>query len=86
MTNPGLEGEKESHTALVVNSTQKEDSEMYSQLPDYDVFQWYYMEIDAAVSQIAQKVYANFHKPSWQTSKRHSLMAKIAKKLLRGAK
>ena len=32
---------------------------------------------------ISQKIYANFHKPTWETSKRRLFTAKIAKKIFR---
>ena len=39
--------------------------------------------VDSVLGQIAQEIYANFHKPSWQTSKRHLFMEEIPKKLRR---
>ena len=44
---------------------------MYIRLPDYGEFQWYYLGVESVVGQIDQKIYANFHKPSWRTLKRH---------------
>ena len=59
---------------------------MYSLLPDYGDCQWYGLGIDAVLSQFAQKIYANFHKPSWQNSNRHLFMVEMPKKLLRWLK
>ena len=71
---------------MVENFKQKADLEMYSQLPDYDDFQGYDLGIETILSQIAQKIYANFHKPSWQTLSHHLCMAKIPKMLFRDRK
>ena len=60
--------------------------ETYSHLPGYREFQRYGLGIDAVLSQIAQKIYANSHKPSWQTLKRHLFTVGIPKKLFRGIK
>ena len=65
------------------NFNQKEDLEMYSQLPDYANSQCYDMGIETTLSQISQKVYANRHKPSWETLKHRLFMAQIAKMLFR---
>ena len=42
---------------------------MHSQLPDYDDFQGYDMGAETVLSQIAQKIYAKYHKPSRRTLK-----------------
>ena len=55
---------------------------MYSQLPDYDDFQGYDLGIDTILSQIDQKIYSNFHQPSWRISKRHLFMAEMPKNFL----
>ena len=44
---------------------QKEDSEMYGQLPDCDELKWCDMGIDTYLSRIAEKIDSNFRKPSW---------------------
>ena len=84
MLKSGLGGEKESHTILVGNSKQQEDLEMYGQLLDYDEFQGYDLWVHTEFVQVAEKIYADFRMPSWQTLKRHFLTAEIQKKLLRG--
>ena len=56
---------------------------MYSQLPDYDDLQCYDLGVEAILRQIDQKIYANFHKPSWRTLKHHLFMAGIPKKIFR---
>ena len=66
-----LEGPKQARAVLVGGFKQKADLEMYSQLPDYDEFQGYDQGVESVLGQIAQEIYANFHKPSWQTLKRH---------------
>ena len=62
----GLEGEKEEHTIPVGDIKRQGDLEMFGQLPDYDEFQGYGMWIDTDLSRIDEKMYANFHKPSWK--------------------
>ena len=86
MRKSGLEGKKESRAVFVGNAKHREDLEMYSQLPYYDEFQGHDTGIETVLSQIAQKIYANFHKPSWGTLKRHLLMTEIPKKLFRALK
>ena len=60
-------GEKEARTSSVGNFKQKEDLEMYGQLPDYEEFQVYGLGIGTDLSRIDDKIYANFHNPSRQT-------------------
>ena len=59
---------------------------MYSQLPDYGELQGYDLGVESALCQIAQKVYPSYRNPSWETLKRHLVMAKIPKKLFRELK
>ena len=59
---------------------------MYMQLPDYDDFQGYDLGVGGILSQIAHNIYANSHKPSWQTLKHHLLVAKIPKKIFKDPK
>ena len=73
MLKSGLEGEKGPRTISVGNFIQQEDLEMYGQLPYYAEVQLYDPGIDTDLSQIAEKIYADFHKSSWRTAKRHFL-------------
>ena len=73
MIKPGSEGEKEAHTIAVGNFKQKGDLGMYGKLADYGEFQGYDLGIDTDLSQIGEKIYANFHKPSWKAAKHHLL-------------
>ena len=86
MPKSGLEGEKEARTISVGNFRQQEDLKMYGKVPDYGESHGYDLGIDSELSQIAKKIYANFHKPSWPTLKRHLFMAEIPKKLFRHRK
>ena len=73
MLKSGLEGEKEPRTISVGDFKQKEDLERYGELTYYDEFRRYDMGIATDLSQIAEKIYADFHKSSWRTAKRHFL-------------
>ena len=64
MIKSGLRGEKEARIIPVVDFKQREDLQMYGQLPDYEEFQRYYLGIYSEVSQIDAKIYADFHNPS----------------------
>ena len=59
---------------------------MYSQLPDYDDFRGYDLGIDEQLERAATLIFANFHKPSWQTLKHHLFTAKAPRKLFRKIK
>ena len=59
---------------------------MYIRLPDYDDFQCYDLGVGGVLSQIAHKIYANFHKPSWRTLKHHLFMAENTKNLCKRPK
>ena len=52
---------------------------MYIQLPNYDDFQCYDLGAGGILGQIAHKMYADFHKPSWKTLQHHLFMAEIHK-------
>ena len=62
------------------------DVKLYSQSPDYDDFRGYNLGIDEQLGEIAKRIFVNFHKPSWQTLKRHLFVSKIPQKLLRKLK
>ena len=64
----------------------QEDLKTYSQLPYYDDLQGYDLGVGGILSQIAHKIYANSHNPSWKTLKHHLFMAKIPKKRFRDLK
>ena len=74
-------GEKEAHAILVGNFKPQDDLKMYGQLPDYDEFHGYDLEIDSELSQIAGNIYANSRIQSWETSKRHLFLVGIPKQL-----
>ena len=78
-----LGGDKEARTISVGNFKQQEGPKTYGQLPDYDEFHGYDLGIDTDLSQINEKIYANFHMPSRQTLKRNLLMLGVAKNLFR---
>ena len=59
---------------------------MYTQLPDYDDCQGYDRGVCGNLSQVDRGIYANFHKPSWQTWKHHLLTAKNRKESFRELK
>ena len=59
---------------------------MYIKLPDYDESKCYDLGRGNTVNQVARKIYANFHKPSWQTLKHHSFSAKVPKRFVREIK
>ena len=56
---------------------------MYRRLPDYDEYNGYGRSIDSEFSQIAEQIYAELHKPSWQPLWLHLLPVGIPKKLFR---
>ena len=72
---------KRARVVLVNDFKRHGDLKMYSQLPDYDGFQCYDLGVGGILSQVAHKIYANFHKPSCQTLKHHLFTAEIHKKL-----
>ena len=65
---------------------QQEDLKTYSHLPDYDDFQGRDLGVESFLSKIAQKIYADFRKPSWRTLKHHLFAVEIPKKFLRDIK
>ena len=72
-------GEDKEVDAILRNEfPHQEDVKLHSQLPDYDDFRGYDMGIDEQ-SEVAKRIFANFHKPSWQTSKRHLFVSKYRK-------
>ena len=71
MMSASLENENGARMVVVNGFKPQEDLKMYSQLPDYDDFQGYDLGVGVILREIAHKIYANFHKPSWQTSKHH---------------
>ena len=81
MLRSSLENENEARIVPANDFKQKEDLKMYIQLPYYDDFQGYDLGVDGILGRIAHQIYANFHKPSWQTLKHRSIMEKIPKEL-----
>ena len=77
---------KEAHLAVLGDYEKQEDVKLYVQLPDYDGSQRYDMGKDDNLRQVALRIYANSHKPSWRTSKHHLCAAKITKKLFKQIK
>ena len=86
MAMSSLENEKKRISAVSEKFKQKEDVEMYIQLPDYGDFQGYDLGPGDTLNQVGRKIYANFRKPSWQTLKHHLFSAKVTKKLFREIK
>ena len=62
---------KMAHLVLLGDINHQEGPGMYSQLPDYDNSQGYYLGMGGILSQIGRANYANFRKPSWGTLKHH---------------
>ena len=63
--------------------SQQEDVKLYSQLPDYDDFWGYDLGIGEKLERAATLIFANYHIPSWETSKHHLVTAKASRKLFR---
>ena len=83
---PSLGNTKEAHLSDWCNFEQQEDVKLYGQLPDYDDSQCYDLGKEDLLLQVVRRIYANSHKPSWGTLKRHLFSAGIPKKLLREIK
>ena len=83
MLRSSLENENEARVVSANDFTQQEDFKMYIRFPDYGDFQCYDLGVGGILSQFVHEIYANFHKPSWQTLKYHLFVAKIPKKLSR---
>ena len=81
-----LEESNEVNAVLRSEFSQQEDVKLYSQLPDYDEFRGYDLGIDEQLELAATLIFANFHKPSWQTLKHHLFTAKVPQKLFRKIK
>ena len=79
MSRASLKGGNEARVVSANDSKQREDLKMYSQLPDYDDFQGYDLWKEDISRQVVQRIYANFHKPSWRTLKRHLFSAGFRK-------
>ena len=77
----GLENENESHMVSVIGFKHHGGLKMRIQLPDYDDFRRCDLGAGGNLSQIAHKIDANIHKPSWGILKHRMFMAEIAKKI-----
>ena len=77
---------KGAHLAVLDNSKQRGDVKLYIQLPYYGDFQGYDLGQEDILRQVAQRIYANSHKPSWRTLKHHMFPVGIPKKLFREIK
>ena len=86
MLRSSLGNTKESHLVVLGNFKHQEGVKLYGQLPDYDDFQGYDLGQGAILHQVAQRIYANFHQPSWQTLKSHLFSVNAPKKIFRGLK
>ena len=64
MLRSNLEESNEANAVLRSEFSQQEDVKLYSQLPDYDDFRGYYLDIDDQLEEIANRIFANSHKPS----------------------
>ena len=71
MSKSCLRNTKESHLSDSGNSKQKEDVKLHRRLPDYDDSQCYYSGKEDILRQVAHRIYANPHMPSWPTLKHH---------------
>ena len=81
MSNSSLENTKGVHLEVLDNSKHQEDVKLYAQLPDYDNSQGYALGKECILLQVAQRIYANFHKPSWRPLKHHLFSVGRPKKL-----
>ena len=86
MSGPSLENTTEAHLAVLGNFRQQEDVKLYGHLPGYGDFQRYDLGQADILHQVAQRMYANFHKPSWGTLKHHLFSVNAPKKIFRGLK
>ena len=84
MIRSNLEESNEANAVLRSEFPQQEDAILYSQLPDYDDFRGYDLGIDEQLERAATLIFANFYKPSWQTSKHHLFTAKVPRKIVSG--
>ena len=83
MSKSSLGNTKEANLAVLDNPKHQEDVKLYCQLPDYDDFQCYELGEADILRQVSHRIYANSHKPSWQTLKHHLFSVGIPKKLIR---
>ena len=67
MLRSNLEESNEVNAVLRSEFSQQEDVKLYSRLPDYDDFRRYNLGIGEQLEQTATLIFANSHKPSWQT-------------------
>ena len=86
MSGSGSGNTKEAHLAVLGNSKQQGDVNLYGQLPDYDDSQSYDLRQEDISRQVAQRIYANPHKHSRRTLNRHLFLARVPKKLSRWVK
>ena len=86
MSRSSIGNRREARLAVSDKFKQKEDVKLRTQLPDYGDFQGYDLGSGDALHQVLRQIYANFHKPSWQTLKHHLFPVGIAKKLVREIK
>ena len=77
---------KEAHLVVLDDSEQQGDVKLYVQLHGYDDFRRYDLGQEDISRQVAQRIYANFHKPYWETLKLHLFSVGIPKKLFREIK
>ena len=85
MLRSNLEESNEVNAVLRSEFSQQEDVKLYSQLPDYDDFRGYNSGVDGRLEEIANRIFANSHEPSWQKTLKHYLFtAKVPQKLFRG--
>ena len=84
MLRSSLESGEEAHIVFLDNSKHQEDVKLRTQLPDYGDFQGYDLGVGDTLNRAGRRIFANFHKPSWQTLKHHLLPAETPKELVRG--
>ena len=74
---------KEAHLMVLWDYEKQEDVKLYGQLPNYDDSQCYDLGQEAILRQVALRIHANFHRPTWRALKHHMFAVEIAKKLFR---
>ena len=81
-----LENTKVSHLVGLGHCNRQEGVELYGQLPDCGDFQCYDFGQGGILQHVAQRIYANFQNPSWETLKHHFLPANAPRGIFRELK
>ena len=80
MLRSNLGGCKEPNAVSKDEFPQRGDVKLYSQLQDYDDFRGCDLCTDGQLEEIANRIFANFYKPTWQALKHHLLTPEIPQK------